>query len=332
MARNIFQFALRKKETPCLPESQELHEVTLSALELWLQGFSDGTAKQYRSIIDNWFEYVGSADRATRAQAIKYFAAQSNLDGQKGRQPGVSKKITKATLNRKRVIIKSFYKFLEHEGLADAKIFEFPLQVPETTPTKRPTEPLPMEKVEELLNLPSPYTAEGQRDRAILSMMLFTGCRRGEVRALCLGNYRIRPDGLGEVVSVKTKGGSPLTRVIPPQAAEALETYKIRREAEGATRDDLMFVTYYKDGKVKGALGEKWLYRNFKRWCEEVGIDSNNVSPHSCRVTLVTKLLQDGFDYGAVCAVTGHRSLEMAKRYDARFRKLEDSPALKIKY
>ena len=326
---NIFNRWIQKKPEETFLESSAVMDLT----ELWLRGYSANTQRSYRSLLREWALFVGDLGAATRKHAMRWVIEQREKQGQKGRRAGVSDKITIATIHRKVVILRSFYKFLEGEGVGNgAKIFEFPIQQPESKPTKRPTEPIPMDKVNRLLTIPSEFTKEGQRDRAIIAIMLFTGCRRSEIRDMSVDNFQIRPDGLGEVVSIHTKGGDPLVRVLPKEATDTVALYRSVRLAEGASGTDPMFPTYRGENGTTSRLGSKWLYRRFKQWCKAAGIDAKHLSPHSARVTVVTKLLEEGFDYGAVATVTGHKSIELVRRYDARYRKLADSPALKLKY
>jgi integrase len=189
-----------------------------------------------------------------------------------------------------------------------------------------------MDKIKELLNLHTDHGQRELRDKAILHQLLFTGCRRQEVIGLNLNHVRQRSDGLIEVLSVTTKGGEPLVRIVPTEPGEVLIKLREMRLSEGATMDGPMYVTYHGKNGTTGRISPKWLWRHFKTWCEQVGIDPEWASPHSTRVTVVTKLLQEGHDYGAVASVTGHKSIEIVRKYDARFRAATDSPALKIKY
>lgn len=306
---------------------------SMDLVGLYLSNFTKSTQRSYRAVLLEWVEYFdGKLTGITRNQAIRYFLDQQNKPGQKSRIEGASSKLTPETIQRKRLILKGFYRFLEGEGMGSAKIFEFPLQQGQRA-TKRPTECLPLHKIEELLSLHRGHTKTSLRDKAILHHLFFTGCRRAEICSFLIGHFKLRSDGTGEVISVSTKGGLPFARLVPKECASVMHQMAAQRLAEGFSKGDPMYPTYWGENGAKKPVSPKWLYRHFKRWCAEVGIDSENVSPHTARVTLATKLLLDtDGDYNKVSAVTGHKSFDILRRYDHRFKRLEDNPGVLINW
>ncbi len=55
--------------------------------------------------------------------------------------------------------------------------------------------------------------------------------------------------------------------------------------------------------------------RPFARIAERAGLDPKQVTPHTCRRTAITNLVQEGVDVATVKKISGHRTLDMVMRY-----------------
>ena len=74
-----------------------------------------------------------------------------------------------------------------------------------------------------LLDAPNPATPAGIRDRAMLAVLAYTGCRVGELTRLRVRNYRT--SGGHRVLSILGKGGKERTVPLHPEAFERLDAW-----------------------------------------------------------------------------------------------------------
>jgi integrase/recombinase XerD len=74
-----------------------------------------------------------------------------------------------------------------------------------------------------LLDAPPDSTAAGVRDRALLALLAYTGCRVGELARLKVGSYKTA--GGHKVLEVHGKGGKERRVPLHPEAFERLEAW-----------------------------------------------------------------------------------------------------------
>lgn len=97
-----------------------------------------------------------------------------------------------------------------------------------------------------------------------------------------------------------------------------------QRKQEGAINEDLLFVCYDKFGKPKKTLSVKTLYRMFKYYSKEAGLEA---APHAARAAAITKLLKDGVRLIDVQRFARHHSWHTVCIYDHRRLEIETAPS-----
>lgn len=302
---------------------------------------SPETQRQYRGVVREFLAYL-EIDSAQMPKAFpvidkattrKYFEHLRHKEGQKSRIPGVSSDATPETVKRKIIILRRIWQHWEEMGLIEGNPWVFPWPANKKPQArKRPTKLIPFELVKRILSAPGD-TKEGVRDSAILAILFGAGLRRKECCNLRLGH--IEKSAAGTVfVRIVAKGSFTCERALPGWAAVAVSNLLQQRKAEGASEHDFMFTRYIGMGQEpKGTqLSEKTLYRLFKRYCGEAGLNYKHFSPHSARATAITKLLADGADWNSVKDFAGHSSIKTTEIYDKRSKDLEQSAAKNLKY
>lgn len=157
-----------------------------------------------------------------------------------------------------------------------------------------------------LMTAPSPGTAFGLRDRALLETLYGTGIRLSECVRLDLLDLDMR----GRSALVR-EGKGKKDRVVPlgERAALALEGYL--RQARPALiadgREGALFVSRY--GTRLAPITIQVLVREYG---QGLGLP---LSPHSLRHACATHLLRGGAGVRQVQALLGHRSIETTVRY-----------------
>ena len=211
-----------------------------------------------------------------------------------------------ASIARCVVAVRTFYKYLQLEGVAS----ENPAELLATQKMwQRIPKVLTQTQVDALLSAPRRLEKYALRDRAMLEVLYATGCRVSEV---C--NLRVRDLSLGEKhLKCEGKGGKQRLVPIGNRAIAAIHAYCADLRGLLAARCDhppeALFLS--RSGK---ALDRIMLWRLIKHYAVRAGIDPN-ISPHSLRHSFATHLLAGGADLRQVQEMLGHASIQTTQIY-----------------
>jgi integrase len=150
----------------------------------------------------------------------------------------------------------------------------------------------------------------GIRDIAMMAILFGAGLRRTEVIDLDYGDWHE-----GESVIVVRRGKGRKAREVPVghQVNRAIADWvRLRGRDDGA----LLFSTPVGDKIIHRRLGPEAVYSMLQRRCEDAGVEP--ISPHDCRRTYITNLLQNGNDLATTAKLAGHKSVDTTARYDRR--------------
>ena len=148
------------------------------------------------------------------------------------------------------------------------------------------------------------YTDLAFRDRAILTVLIYEGLRRGELVGLGLGDVDL--DAMMLTVR-RAKGGSWRVLPLAGAAADAVSDWlELRPRCDHSA----LFTT--RGGRP---ISVKDLQRMFRRTVSRAGIGSDRVTLHSLRHTFALLLLREGVDVRSLQRLLGHRSLETTAQY-----------------
>jgi len=142
------------------------------------------------------------------------------------------------------------------------------------------------------------YTMLGFRDRAVLSLLLYTGLRRQELLELDLDDVDLRQGWL----RVRRGKGSRMRMV--PLAPEAISAIEDWLEFRPQCRHEGLFATL--TGK---RLGRHGLQALFRKALSNAGIARPGLTVHSMRHTFASLLLRNGCDLMSIKEMLGHASL-----------------------
>ncbi|HOO76924.1 MAG TPA: tyrosine recombinase XerC [bacterium] len=209
----------------------------------------------------------------------------------------------KATVARKISALRSFFRFLQREGVAESN----PAR---SVSLPRKTKKLPVfldrGEVEALLNAPDPASLQGKRDRAVLELFYSTGMRLSALVAVNIGDL----DLLGEVVRVREKRKKERLCPLGKYAVEALyawlEDHPLRGPGAAARP---LFVN-----RSRGRLSARGVQGLFDKYIRKAAV-GKKVSPHALRHSFATHLLDAGADLRAVQELLGHASLTTTQIY-----------------
>ncbi len=220
-----------------------------------------------------------------------------HLDGADGPPAG-------ATLARKISVLRSFYKYLVREKLADANPV-IPIKSPKQG-HKLPTV-LNLAEVQQLLAQPSGGTPGTCRDQAMLEMLYGAGLRVSELIGLRSGDVDLE----GGFVRCLGKGSKERMIPVGDPALESVRRYLQQGRpflGKGAKTDHL-FLNRFGRGITRQSV-----HRMLVGYARDAGI-SKAVTPHTLRHSFATHLLSGGADLRSVQEMLGHADVSTTQIY-----------------
>ena len=215
----------------------------------------------------------------------------------------MNKGISTRSVNRKISSLKSFYRFLVHEGILNGNPVK-KILLPKTD--KRLPVFVNEANMNQLLDTISfGDDFEGIRNRLIMEMLYFTGMRVNELTGLRNSNVNL------DESSVKVLGKRNKERIIPliPEIISTIKVYLAKRSEEFTGESDYIFIT--PKGKK---LYARLVYRVVHKFLTLV-TTLDKRSPHVLRHTFATHMLNKGADLNAIKEILGHANLSATEVY-----------------
>ncbi|MFP7494093.1 tyrosine recombinase XerC [Terribacillus saccharophilus] len=216
------------------------------------------------------------------------------------------KKLSRRTVSRKISSLRSFYKFLEREGVVSANPFlrlvqpKAPAYVPSFLYEQE------LEKLFDASDLESPL---GQRDQAILECLYGTGMRVSECAGISIDDIDL------SIGTVLVRGKGRKERYVPFGSfmEKAIQTYL----QDGRNR--LLEKSKESTGKLflnsRGKpITERGIRLILNKLVEQSAVHMH-LHPHKLRHTFATHMLNEGADLRAVQELLGHEHLSSTQIY-----------------
>jgi integrase/recombinase XerC len=221
----------------------------------------------------------------------------------------------KTSVARRLASLRTFYKFAQREGLAEANPAR-PLRNPRRD--RKLPHFLSDGDIGKLLDAPPGTTPLGQRDRAILETMYSAGLRVSETVGMNDGDLDLA-EGL---VRIRGKGRRERLAPIGSFAAKALTRWLKAREQCGrlAVRDDRLRSRSERTtlpvftNRFGSRLTTRSVARMLLKYLKLTGLDLRT-TPHTLRHSFATHLLDRGADIRSVQELLGHKSLVTTQIY-----------------
>lgn len=211
--------------------------------------------------------------------------------------------VGKRTMNHDLSALRTFFHFLlEHYAL------EIPKEILKVSPKFESKLPnfFTVEQIKLLLDMPDKLFQAGQlkeffwrRDKALLELLYGAGIRVGELVNLCCSHV----DWHGKTIRVLGKGKKE--RIIP-LGEPALEALLALHAC--ITTDVLI------PGESGKALTTRSVELLIKKYLQAAKLPLT-MSPHSCRHSYATHMLQNGANLRAVQTLLGHANLSTTQKY-----------------
>ena len=200
--------------------------------------------------------------------------------------------------------IRSFYRFLIMEDYLKADPTEL-LESPQTG-FKLP-EVMTVEEIDLLIGSIDRSTKEGQRNRAILETLYSCGLRVSELCNLKLSELYFE---LG-FINVEGKGSKQRLVPISPRAIKEIRLYFTDRNLMKIKPgfEDFVFISNF--GKN---ISRIMVFHIIKELAARIGL-KKKISPHTCRHSFATHLLEGGANLRAIQCMLGHESIGTTEIY-----------------
>ena len=241
----------------------------------------------------------------------------------------LSEKLEHTTVDRHLATLRSFFGWLEQDGLieknpADGVRFLNPRRLSKTNG-------LSDEEVKRILEIPDLHTRVGALHYAILMVLLHCGLRRSELCALT--NASLGAERGHKVIRLRGKGNSE--RVIPLVAPvwNAIRWYRrITFREDGAPEEPLFIpIRNNRTGELEKPLDPSTIFYIVAKYARLAGV-AQKISPHSCRATAISNARDRQVPDRAIQEFAGWSTPDMITRYDKRKTAVEKSAALSIHY
>ena len=264
----------------------------LKAFEQYLKqrNYSNYTRRDYLQSVTEWYHFIRE-----RRQAIEDMRNLNVFLQQRA--------VGKRTLNHDLSALRTFFRFLEQHNHVP-----MPRELKEISPkfeAKLPTF-FTVEQIEKLLQTPDTLFAAGRlseflwrRDKALLELLYGSGIRIGELTGLRCEHVQ------WERQLIRVLGKGRKERIVPfgRPALEALQS--LHRYIQ---------TPFLIPNQAGRALSARSAESTMKKYLEAAQLPLN-MTPHSCRHSYATHLLQNGADLRVVQELLGHASLSTTQKY-----------------
>lgn len=275
----------------------------------------------------DFYEFLGgqNSDETVRAYSTDLNQYKTITGGVLDRQAVIlfrdtliKQGLSPSTVARKMSSVRSFCEFLRGQGKLSVDPFAG-VKAPKVS-VAEPTQAFTDDEVRKMFKAvekTNPIVIR-ERDRMVLGLLFYGGLRRSEIASLKF-NDLVEMDGQ-LVIRVFGKGGK--YRMIPahPVLQDILLPKAVQNPFMGNNTHSLLDISV------------STIYAIVKKYAKIIGV-TRTVSPHSCRATAISQLLENGESPRNVADFAGHASVNTTiGSYDKKRDGLKNSSAMKLKF
>ncbi len=249
------------------------------------KGFSDYTVKSYGTDLKEFYDFV--CDQKIDIDLVRKYLRKL-----------YEKKYSNRTISRKVSSLKSYFKYLESEGIIKNNFMRLI-----SNPKLEKTLPnyLNYEDLEKLLSFPDRSNKYGLRDALILEMLYSSGIRVSELANMKLSDINFKE----RKILILGKGNKERYVYYGSECERLLDEY---------LKKDHRNSPYLLIGKRCEKLNEREIRSIVTENAKKAGTRVH-VTPHTLRHTYATHMLNDGADLKSVGDLLGHESLSTTQIY-----------------
>lgn len=317
---NVNQDLARKFEEA----AQKKYDIQDFVKEFLVQFLSEDTKTAYIKDLKFFFDFLRSGNVSiAHPSEIKSYHFQLYRDNL------LEKGLASATINRRLVCVRSFMKWAIAAKLIDHNPLDT-VKLPKVQ-TESPTVAFDDDEVLKMIDAPDVTTHKGRTHRLVMVMLFHLGLRRSELTNLQMhqlvndrGHWVLRIHGKGDKVRLV-----PLNETVYEEVSLYVASLKDNGIELGP--NDYLLQTELKSRNEKPMDGST-IFRTIQKYARSVGINKS-VSPHSCRATVISHLLDTrNAAIRDVATFAGHSNITTTERYDKRRKNLDKSAAYQVEY
>lgn len=263
------------------------------------RGLSRNTRLAYRRDLADFLAFLARRGRGGIQEAQRRDILDFLMEGkQKG--------LAAASLARRLVAIKVFFRYLAGEGLLATSVAEA-MDSPRLWKILPPT--LSVAEVDRLLATPKPDSVKGLRDRAVLETFYATGLRVSELAGLILSSLHF------DAEYVRCIGKGDKERVVPigRRAIDAVRAWLERGRPAYAGRGGGTCQAVFLSRRGR-PLNRISLWRQIRSYARQAGI-RKRISPHVLRHSFASHLLANGASLRTIQEMLGHADIATTQVY-----------------
>lgn len=260
--------------------------------------YSPHTVQAYRTDLDQFEHYI----KDTYAEAL---ISVSVAHVRSFMVTLMDKGISANAVNRKISSLRSFYKFLQQNGLLQQNPMQL-IKAPKV-PKRLPVF-IEVHKLDQLLDSTEIFTPDfaSQRDRIVIELLFGTGIRLAELLQLKDTDIN-RYDRVVKVLGKRSK-----ERVVPlhNELLQLLAVYITLKEKQDFNKKSLNLIVT----NTGAPAYPKLIYRIVKNYLSMISTQDKK-SPHVLRHSFASSLLDRGADLNAIKELLGHAGLAATQIY-----------------
>ena len=260
-------------------ETDDLLKAFLSAKEVG--GRSPKTIARYAYICRRALKQMGAPIREISVYHLRKYLSDEKARG-----------VSDSTLDGNREVLSSLFGWLHNEGLIKANPTRNLGTIKVLKKVRKPYSQTDIEKLKE--------KCKTARDKAIICLLLSTGCRISEICNL----NRDDLDFINKEVTVLGKGNKERTVFLDDVCIMVLTRYLNERTDDNPA----LFI-----GKRHERLEPGGVREMLHVLAQKAGVE--NVHPHRFRRTLATNLIDHGMELQNVSQILGHERLDTTMKY-----------------
>lgn len=246
--------------------------------------------------------------------------------------------LSAATRAKKLTVIKGLLRSLSTDGLFAFNEAQqiLSIKAPKVSRDGR-TPGLSRVEARKLLDAPPPDTLRGIRDRALLSVLLYTGGRRSAICQIKVGHL-LHEMGVHYVL-LHEKGDRRIRAPLHPQASERIQSWLSAAGVSADAKESYLFRPFNKRGSVLQSkpMHEFMVWHIVKKYARQAGLqvdrlDERGICAHSTRVTAITASFEGGAKLEEIQQLVGHKDPRNTLRYRRSSPKDAVNAVMRINY
>jgi integrase/recombinase XerD len=299
------------------------------ACQSWLhKSMSKDTRSNYQCDLEQFMTFIGipvlEKERLAKVTPEQVAAWRDHL---------MAEEYTNNSIRRKLTVLRSLFSYLKSYGFTGANPAHSDYVDAPKVPTVGKTVGLSRQDCRRLLDAIQPNTPVGIRDRAVLAILAYTGCRVGELTRLRIGSYKT--DRVHKILEIYGKGGKERRVPLQKEAEERLEEWltvlNSRDDPTGPLFRPLAKSRQSLAGFARRPLTRRTVQLIVERLVAQLQMDPN-VTVHSFRVTAITTARENGCDIVDLQEFAGHSDPRTTISYIRSGDRLSKSPAYSLTY